>query len=147
MLYVVGEGDTKRYSGIALKAGAVGRIMFLGKSENVRDLLAAADALVLPTRSEPFGMVVVEAILMGVPPVVSRVAGSSEVVEDGRSGFVIDDPKNVTAWAGAMTRLCDRTLRETMAEACLSERERFSYENHLRALEAIYASCKSRKNA
>jgi UDP-glucose:(heptosyl)LPS alpha-1,3-glucosyltransferase len=147
MLFVVGEGDTKHYSNIALRCGAVGRVMFLGKSDSVRDLLAAADALVLPTRSEPFGMVVVEAILMGVPPVVSRVAGSSEIIEDGRSGFVIDDPKDVGAWSAAMTRLCDRALREQMAEACLGQRERFSYENHLRALEAIYASCKTRKNA
>lgn len=147
MLYVVGEGDTHHYSNLALRCGAVGRVMFLGKSDNVRELLAAADALVLPTRSEPFGMVVVEAMLMGVPPVVSRVAGASEIIEDGRNGFVIDDPTNAQTWADAMTKLTAPSLRESLSKICLEQRERFSYENHLKALETIYSARKSRKNA
>jgi UDP-glucose:(heptosyl)LPS alpha-1,3-glucosyltransferase len=147
MLYVAGEGDTHHYSEIALHCGAVGRVMFLGKTDSVRDLLAAADALVLPTRAEPFGMVVVEAMLMGVPPIVSEVAGASEIIESGRNGFVIADPTDVKTWAETMTKLTDRAFREKLADVCLEQRDRFSYDHHIDSIEAIYQSRKSRKNA
>ncbi len=144
MLYVVGKGDTRKYTEIALKAGAVGRVMFAGRSSNVRNFFAAADATVLPTRSEPFGMVVVESILMGVPPIVSRIAGASEVLSNGLDGFVIDDPSDVPAWAAAMNQLTVRDFRDTLAQACLGQRDRFSYARHVAALEAIYRDCKTR---
>lgn len=147
MLYVAGEGDAHWYSEIALKAGAVGRVMFLGKTDNVRELLAAADALVLPTRAEPFGMVIVEAMLMGVPPIVSRVAGASEIIDSGRNGFVIESPTDVEAWSGTMSQLTNRPLRNQLAKACLSERDRFSYEHQVDTIESIYRQRKSGNKA
>lgn len=147
MLYVVGEGNIHRYTELALRCGAMGRVMFTGKVDDVRGFFAAADALVLPSRAEPFGMVVVESMLMGVPPVVSRVAGASEIIRDGHDGFVIDDPNDVPAWAAAMGKLTDRTFRDTLSRVCMEQRERFSYQHHVDTLEAIYRSRKSRKNA
>lgn len=144
MLYVVGEGDTHKYTEIALRAGAMGRVMFTGQVDNVRGFFAAADATLLPSHAEPFGMVVVESILMGVPPIVSRIAGASEVVRDGHDGIVIDDSNDVGAWVDAMKRISDRTFRDTLSAACLEERERFSYQHHVDTLEAVYRERKSR---
>jgi UDP-glucose:(heptosyl)LPS alpha-1,3-glucosyltransferase len=139
ILYVLGEGDMNRYTQAALKAGVVGRVLFAGAVDNVPDFLAAADALVFPTRYEPFGMVTVEAMLMGVPPIVSGVAGSSEVIKDGLTGYVIPSPTDAPAWAQAMRKLADPAVRAALSKACLGERSRFSYAAHVDAMEALYA--------
>lgn len=144
MLYVVGEGNIHRYTEIALHSGAMGRVMFTGKVEDVRSFFAAADAMVLPSLAEPFGMVVVESMLMGVPPIVSRIAGASEIVRQDHDGIVIDDVNDVSAWSAAMSRLTDRTFRDALAGACMDQRDRFSYQHHVDTLEAIYRERKSR---
>lgn len=138
LLYVLGDGDVGHYSRLALRAGVVGRALFPGRVENVADYLAAADGFVLPTRYEPFGMVVVESMLMGCPPIVSAVAGASEVVGHDRTGFVIENADDVAGYASAMDRLCDAEASERMREACLGERERFSYARQVDTIEALY---------
>ena len=108
VLYVLGEGDLTHYSKVAASAGVVGRVCFAGSVGDVPKFMAAADALVLPTRYEPFGMVVVEAMLMGVPPIVSGIAGASEVIDQGKTGFVVANPDDIAAWGvgDAESRRC-----------------------------------------
>ena len=65
-----------------------GRVHFLGSRQDIPELLASADLFFLPTRHEPFGIVVVEAMAAGLPAVVSRLGGIPEIVvspEIGRS--------------------------------------------------------------
>ena len=143
VLYVLGGGDVGRYSRQALRAGVVGRALFPGRVENVADYLAAADGFVLPTRYEPFGMVVVESMLMGCPPIVSAVAGASEVVGHDRTGFVIEDVNDAAAYAAAMDRLCDAPASARLREACLAERDRFSYARQVDTIEALYRKARA----
>lgn len=137
-LYVIGRGDTHRYSEIALKAGAAGRVLFVGMSHEVAEFLTAADALVLPSRFEPFGMVVIEALLMGVPPIVSAAAGSSEVIRHEQNGLIVESATDPQPWAEAMTRLTNRALRDNLASNCIADRERFSYQQHVDAIVGLY---------
>lgn len=143
LLYVLGDGDVKAYSRLALRAGVVGRVLFVGSVPNVADYLAAADGLVLPTRFEPFGMVVVEAILMGCPPIVSKAAGASEVVGHDRTGYQIGDYDDAAGFAEAMDRLSDPDASERLRKACLGERDRFSYARQVDQIEALYRQSRS----
>jgi UDP-glucose:(heptosyl)LPS alpha-1,3-glucosyltransferase len=147
VLYVLGHGDVEAYSDVALKAGVVGRVLFAGRVNDVARFMTAGDVFVLPTRYEPFGMVVVEAMLMGVPPIVSGVAGASEVIDDGRTGYVVANPDDVDAWAAAMRKLSDRGTRDRLSAACLAERARFSFGAHVDTIERIYASIKNPSQA
>jgi glycosyltransferase involved in cell wall biosynthesis len=66
--------------------------------------MGAASVFVLPSRIEPFGIVVVEALRAGCPPIVSARGGATEIVRDGVDGIVVD-PCDPAALAGAIDRL------------------------------------------
>jgi UDP-glucose:(heptosyl)LPS alpha-1,3-glucosyltransferase len=66
------------------------RIVYAGATDDVAVPLAAADAFALPTRYEPWGLVIVEALATGLPVVTTRVAGAAEVIRDGETGRLTD---------------------------------------------------------
>lgn len=69
-------------------------ITFLGNVEDIPGFLRTLDIFVLPSRSEGFGISLVEAMAMGVPCIASRLDGPAEVLKDGQLGtlFEADDP-------------------------------------------------------
>jgi UDP-glucose:(heptosyl)LPS alpha-1,3-glucosyltransferase len=96
------EGPYRR---MADDLGLAGRVMFLGPTNQVERIYAAADALMLPTPYDAFAMVVSEAMASGLPVVVSREAGASELIQHGVNGLLLDDLTNVTELAGHMDSL------------------------------------------
>lgn len=97
------------------------RFLMLGERDDVSAILAASDALVMPSRWEAFPYAVLEAGAHGLPVIATPVGGLPEVVQGGTSGLMvpIDDP---AALAQAMVRLsCDPSLRSSMG-ARLKER-------------------------
>jgi glycosyltransferase involved in cell wall biosynthesis len=83
---------------------------------------AAADVLVHPSIYDTFGLVVAEAMAQGLPVVVSREAGVSELIEHGRSGWVLErtDPQAVAAALRTLsgdTALCRRMVEGGRAAA------------------------------
>jgi glycosyltransferase involved in cell wall biosynthesis len=77
----------RRLETISDEARASVRLM--GRDQDVGKYLRAADCLLLNSERESFPRVVVEAMAFGVPVITSNVYGANEVVEDGRSGFVV----------------------------------------------------------
>jgi UDP-glucose:(heptosyl)LPS alpha-1,3-glucosyltransferase len=68
------------------------RVVWTGPRPDVEGLYAAADAVALPARYEPFGNVHLEALASGVPVLSSARAGGSEVVRQGANGWVVAEP-------------------------------------------------------
>lgn len=91
------------------------RVVLLGRRNDVAHLYAAADALILPTLYDPFPNATLEAMASGIPVIVSRVAGTSEVI-DGDS-IVVEDPMDADELAAAVRRLEDPAVRKPMGEA------------------------------
>lgn len=79
-------GNLKRYAAAA--TALAGRVTFTGASDAVTSLIRAMDAFVLPSVCEGMSNTILEAMACGVPVVATRVGGSPELVEDGRSGFL-----------------------------------------------------------
>lgn len=71
--------------------------------EQVGGLIAAASLFVLPSRQEPFGIVLLEAGCLGIPIVATRVGGIPEIVDDGLTGELVE-PDDVAGLAAAMHR-------------------------------------------
>jgi glycosyltransferase involved in cell wall biosynthesis len=95
------------------------RVRYVGEADadTKRRLLAGADALLFPIEwDEPFGLVMIEALASGTPVIGFRRASVPEVVDDGLTGFVVDD---VAAMAAAVNRLAEIDRR-----ACRGEAER-----------------------
>ena len=94
-----------------------GVIQFSGfvHREELPKIYAFADALIFPTHSDPWGLVVNEAMACDVPVILTNVAGcASDLVQDGENGFVIP-PHDVAQLARAMARLAeDSAIRSEM---------------------------------
>jgi len=94
--------------------------------------LAGADALLFPIEwDEPFGLVMIEALASGTPVIGFRRASVPEIVDDGRTGFVVDD---VEAMADAIGRLGEIDRHECR----LAAERRFTVDRMVDDVEAMY---------
>lgn len=104
--------------------------------DQLPDVYRAADLLLLPSRSETFGLVAAEAQASGLPVVAARVGGLVHVVDDGGSGVLVDgwEPD---AYAAAVDKIVsDPALATRLSEGAVAWAERFSWEaTALRLLE------------
>jgi glycosyltransferase involved in cell wall biosynthesis len=99
----------------AAELGIAERVRFLGRREDVPQLLAACDVFALPSLYEGSSLAVLEAMAAGTAIVSSAIGGTEELLEDGRSGLLVP-PGDAPALAAALRRvLDDPALREGMA--------------------------------
>lgn len=106
-IVIAGEGGARgALEADASSLGMSERVTFLGFRADVPELLAACDVLVLPTRNEAFGLVLLEGMAAERPVISTRVGGPEEIVEDGGSGLLVprDDP---AALADALRAVLD----------------------------------------
>ena len=85
-------------------------------------LMRHLDVLVLPSRQEPFGTVLAEAMMAGTPVVATRVGGLSEVVRDGLTGRLVAPGDPAALAAGVLDVLAHR---DTMGAAAAGHARRF----------------------
>lgn len=85
--------------------GLGSQVQYLGFQKDMGKVYAEADALILPSRVEPFGMVVLQAMQWGMPAIVSRRCGVSEIITHGQNGLVLEDHLNAKELANLMAEL------------------------------------------
>jgi len=131
-LHLVVVGDTTRspYPKMAAQLGIQDRVHFLGFRQDVPDLMKAADFLVFPSRYEPFGLVVLEAMATGIPVITAATTGAAELVTPD-CGFVLPDSEDTQALAEALNQLvkCDRQQRQQMGQVARAIAEQHSWAN------------------
>jgi glycosyltransferase involved in cell wall biosynthesis len=116
-------------------------VHFLGSLDhpNMPSLFHAADVVAVPSVTEPFGMVALEASASGLPVIASSTGGLPEVVEDERTGLLVS-PGDATALARAIVRLArDGELRRRLGGAGRERALQFSWNRAAGLLEGIYA--------
>jgi len=94
----------------------------VGHVPEAAGILHHLDVLVLPSRQEPFGTVVAEAMAVGTPVVASRVDGLPELIDDGVDGALVE-PGDPSALAAAILGVLDH--REAMGTAARAAAQRF----------------------
>jgi glycosyltransferase involved in cell wall biosynthesis len=114
-------------------------VRLIGWVEDVSTLLPTFDLFVSPSRSEPFGLAIVEAMAAGVPVVATMSEGAQEIIEDHRTGCLMpinDVEASATTISELLSDYAERVLLSENARRAV--RERFSLERMLSATEQLY---------
>lgn len=106
-----------------------GTVSFVEHTAEVASLYAAVDCFVLPTRYDTFSMSTLEALASGLPVIVSRAAGVTELLTAERDCLVLEDPENVEALGQHLGRLvASESLRARLGTAGRQTAERLSWD-------------------
>jgi N-acetyl-alpha-D-glucosaminyl L-malate synthase BshA len=139
-LVLVGDGpEYGRTRELVDKLGLAEFVRYVGVVDDVVPLLAAADVLLLPSETESFGLVALEAMASGVPVVASDVGGLPEVVEHGVTGFLAP-----MGDVEAMAEYCLQLLTDCRRSAAFGANARkraaklFDYRSIIPMYESIY---------
>jgi len=134
-LLVAGDGPERA----KIEEGAPANVRFLGAQprERVFELMHAADATLLSSDWESFGLVVAESLAVGTPVLAASAGGVGEVLEDGRNGLLVR-AGDVDGLAVAIQRFfADEELRERLREAAAGSVRRLAPDQIYPRYEAI----------
>jgi N-acetyl-alpha-D-glucosaminyl L-malate synthase BshA len=117
-LLMIGDGPERSAAEfLAMRLGVGSRVDFVGKQENVNELLALSDLMLMPSEMESFGLAALEAMACRVPAIATRVGGVPELIDDGVNGLLYDVGDVDAMATGAISILSDLALLERMATA------------------------------
>jgi glycosyltransferase involved in cell wall biosynthesis len=124
----------------AMALGIAARVHFLGYREQLLPAYAAFDVFFLSSRREGICNSLLEAMAMALPVVTTDAGGTRELVQDGKTGYILP-LQDVQGLTHALARLVhDATLRRRMGHAGRERIEgEFSFTGRLRRIEALYA--------
>jgi glycosyltransferase involved in cell wall biosynthesis len=142
-LVLVGDGDERKNLEVLIsEQNLTDVVTFVGRvsPEQVAEHMADSDVFVLPSLSEGFPGVVLEAMASGLPVVATRVTGMHEIVHEGENGFLVH-PGDPGELASRVTQLLqDPGLRERISQRNRTDAAQYSWERLIERLESIYNS-------
>src|SRR5262249_18825328 len=144
---IVGGGpELEALVGRAAARGVQHAFTFLGHRNDVGQRLAAADIFVLPSRSDACPNAILEAMAAGLPIVASAAGGIVEIVDDGRTGLLVQTGNPEALAERICTLVGDRELAARLGRAARHEAHaRYSFDRMVRAFERIYLTQLTRR--
>lgn len=139
-LLLCGDGpeisDTYR---LVDELGIEDKVIFLGKREGVQEIYSIADALLLLSEKESFGLVLIEAMACGVPCIGTNIGGIPEVISDGENGFIVPLADNDYASLKLTKLLTNEKMHKDFSEnAVKATSERFGADVIIDEYEKMY---------
>ncbi|MCK4352843.1 glycosyltransferase family 4 protein [candidate division WOR-3 bacterium] len=114
-----------------------GNVKFLGLRDDVQMLYNAADIFVLPSLFDAFGLTGLEAMACGVPVIISKFAGVSEIMDGG--GVILNDPRNIEELKTKILKLSkDKALREELSKKGREVAQNYSLQIMAERIKKIY---------
>jgi len=139
-LAVVGRDNASAYRNIAKQLSISNKIIFLGQTGDIQNVIAASDAVVLPTYYDPSSRVILEALAAGKPVITTIFNGATDLFTADRHGIVIDSPKNIPALAQAITYYSQPENIKKVSDAIIADnlKEKISISRVAKEMESLY---------
>jgi UDP-glucose:(heptosyl)LPS alpha-1,3-glucosyltransferase len=137
-LFVVGKGNIGYFKHIGEGLGIDRQVTFVGPASVMEPYYGGADFLVLPTYYDPFANVCLEALACGLPVITTKVNGASELIDEGKNGFVVNDPDDVKALSAAIMKLMTPKRRKSMTENAYESIKHLTIDEHARRVCHVY---------
>ncbi|MBK8230519.1 MAG: N-acetyl-alpha-D-glucosaminyl L-malate synthase BshA [Candidatus Eisenbacteria bacterium] len=139
-LVMVGDGPERwPAQTLARDLGVEDRVQFLGLQDGMEEILSQADIFLLPSEHESFGLAALEAMASGVAVIATTQGGTSEVIEDGVSGY-LRDPHDIHGMAESLRELLrNDDLRASVGAAARRRAvEEYSLDRVVAVYQAMY---------
>ncbi|MEM7273301.1 MAG: glycosyltransferase [Actinomycetota bacterium] len=137
---LAGGAEVDRIRGLIAERGLVDRVRFIPAQPHhlLSTYYRAADICLVPSRSESFGLVALEAAACGVPTVASAVGGLLTLVDHGHSGYLVEDrdPSAYAAWID--TILGDPVLARRLAVSAAARARTYTWSTSAARLRRLY---------
>ena len=108
---------------LAHRLGVADRVAFLGRVDVIERFYAAADVLVHPAHYDPFPNAILEALACGVPVITTPGCGGAEAIEDGKSGYIIENDSQLV---DGLHSIAEPGRRAEMGDLARRRAEQFS---------------------
>ena len=144
-LLLVGDGpDRQRAEQRCRELGICDQVRFLGKQDQVEEVLSIADLFLIPSGSETFGLAALEAMSCSVPVISSNIGGLPEVNVHGETGYLcdLDDTECMANYAVDILR--DEKLHQRMAKNARNRAKQFEMGKIIEIYEAYYEEVKEK---
>lgn len=138
-LLFIGDGpERSRVEEISRQRNLCGNIRFLGRQEEMEDILAVTDLFILPSAYESFGLAALEAMAAHVPVISTNTGGLPEVNIDGVTGFLSEVGDVESMADNALRLLSDEVLLEKMKKNAFNHAMQFDISSIVPKYEALY---------
>lgn len=134
-LCLAGDGPLRpALEALVKEKGIESRVRFLGVRDDIPCILKQAGCLVLPSRREGFGLVLLEAMAAGVPVIATSFDAAREIVENGKTGLIVPQ-EDAVLLSEAMKKIAENaSLRKEIIERGKMRARDFSIEKHVEGI-------------
>ena len=140
------EDYFRRLTETAAALGIAARVRFLGAREDIAAITRAADLMVVNSRVEPFGLVVLEGMACGTPVLATAVDGIPEIIRHREDGWLVPPGDKNALFSAIVTLINQPQLRAKLSVAGLAKvRSRFTVERYMGELKGFYERTQRRE--
>ena len=138
-LIMVGDGpDKKKAKDYLRKNNLKNRVIFLGKTNEVDEILCSSDLFLLPSEKESFGLAALEAMALKVPVISTNIGGLKELNINGNSGYTSDIGDIDSMASNAIKILSDKSLRKKYRSQAFENAKKYDIKKIIPLYENIY---------
>jgi UDP-glucose:(heptosyl)LPS alpha-1,3-glucosyltransferase len=135
---IVGRSNETPYRKLAGKLDCLDNLIFLGHVGEIEKYYAASDLYVHPTFYDSCSLVTTESLASGLPVITTVYDGASGIMEDGKDGFIMEDPNNPRTLAEKITLFFDDEFRQKASIAAREKAEKYPAEKNCDEIIEIY---------
>ncbi len=136
---ICGQGGLEDYlKNISKELGVEKQVHLLGFRKDIVEICKMSDVFVFPSFREGLSVALMEAMACGLPVICSNIRGNSDLIEDGRGGYLVD-PDEISGYKESVSQLYDSVeLRNNFKEWNLEAVRQYSVENIISNIKEIY---------